>query len=1189
MGLSAFLKKISAPGAIGSQAYTGFGFQQKAGIGFGVGMTADGYTSGVNSGPASTLGIAASSSQRGSIAATTNSPGFKGTGSLIGYNANNKFLAKTDTASLTEAADLTSFDADGETLNWSAVDTLVSNYFLLGLGGTDITNVAEVTFGLTAGTGNQAVTGVGFTPDLIILICNGYTIANTAAGGMFGWGYMTPTFQGAVGFQDLGYDGARTQTASQSRTDRCICIPTPSTGTSAQYLELSYVSFDADGFTINKNTNTPGTSRVYALCLKGSFQVAQFIQDFPAATGTDQTITPSFTPVVLLHSSFGGAVGTTPFMRRGINFSFGAHTSTSNGYGFSHYSEDGNTTGINAIGGQKSANMIWNDAQATITAFSGSAITFHPTTASGVSMRYHGLYLGAAGGGGGVLGGGTSSSTAAFPTVAADDSGVGSLAWSATNNALTADASYAIVSPNNGQISHYLKLTGYDFSAIPSGSAILGVVATVMRKAQTQNASVFVSDSTLKLVKAGTVSGNNKAVTGSPGYPTTAATATYGSSSDLWGLSLSTSDVQDATFGVALSVTATTTGSTDRADIDYISLTVSWRSPWTLSGSGLGSTVGSTTSAVRPKLIAGLHPSSQLGASTTVLRSMTFRRALIDTAGLQTAALRSLTFRRTLADNAGLSTALLRAATVRRVVQDAMGASDAYRFALVFQRAVASILALSDAIAASKASLRVRSDILGLSTPLPKRACINYRRLAAETIGLSTAAKKSVSSLRSATDNLGVSTPVARLAFSRTLAAASVIAFSDAAALKRIMGFHAADTVGFTQAFFRAVDINRRLDGIGYGNTLGLLTTFHRDVATIRSILGTGNIIGFSTDTDQYIGGSLTASATIGMTTQTTHTMSYGLPPIVNVIGLASVGRVLAIFNRVRTDSLGMNTPAPHREMTWRRRPSDAMGIAGNYKRSSSVIPRLVASLLGVSTQAKRSVTAFRKIQGDKIGVSDSVFKRAIVLRRLIDQVALATSAKQNATFRRRNADTMALATQALKAAINRRRVIDHMGLGTSLRRTAINLRKLADVLALTTQPKTKTQAMRVIVEALGFSDHLITEMIWRRIATATIGAQTAAQRKVAVRRVVRDTIGASTNLRRAATIMRRLISQMGVKDRDYLTKVLGDVLPGDAEFTGAGPGGAVFGDATGSAGDAEVSNVAPDDVTADPEQSSDA
>lgn len=156
-------------------------------------------------------------------------------------------------------------------------------------------------------------------------------------------------------------------------------------------------------------------------------------------------------------------------------------------------------------------------------------------------------------------------------TVAADDSAVGVTAWTSTSNALTAGAGVAsntVTSATNVQ-SHYLKITGFDFSAIPSGATIDGILVEVRRV----EAGVYgvVVDTIVKLLVAGVVSGNNKA---SVAEWVSSIYVSYGGATDKWGLTLTDTDIKDPNFGMVIS--ALVQGMPGIAQIDHVRITVSY-------------------------------------------------------------------------------------------------------------------------------------------------------------------------------------------------------------------------------------------------------------------------------------------------------------------------------------------------------------------------------------------------------------------------------------------------------------------------------------------------------------------------------------------------------------------------------------------------------------------------------------
>jgi hypothetical protein len=160
---------------------------------------------------------------------------------------------------------------------------------------------------------------------------------------------------------------------------------------------------------------------------------------------------------------------------------------------------------------------------------------------------------------------------------AADDSTVGTITWSSgslsnglTDNGLTAFLDAVI---NTGEVTHYFKATNFGFS-IPAGATINGITVEIKRRdASATNKS---KDSSVKLVKGGTIGGNDKAAAGT--YPTTLTYATYGSASDLWGQSFAASDINASNFGVVIACTDNGAGNAN-PEIDAIRITIDYTNP----------------------------------------------------------------------------------------------------------------------------------------------------------------------------------------------------------------------------------------------------------------------------------------------------------------------------------------------------------------------------------------------------------------------------------------------------------------------------------------------------------------------------------------------------------------------------------------------------------------------------------
>ncbi|OGH31288.1 MAG: hypothetical protein A3I54_01035 [Candidatus Levybacteria bacterium RIFCSPLOWO2_02_FULL_41_11] len=149
----------------------------------------------------------------------------------------------------------------------------------------------------------------------------------------------------------------------------------------------------------------------------------------------------------------------------------------------------------------------------------------------------------------------------------------GDVSWSNASNVSASDNSRATVTiASSGDVSNYLRATGFGF-AIPGTATINGVVVSIERsEANTQTATI--RDSSLRLVKNNVIVGDNKAAT-STNWPTSDAAATYGTTSDLWGTTWTAADINNANFGVVLSV-GRTSGGDEQARVDHITITVTY-------------------------------------------------------------------------------------------------------------------------------------------------------------------------------------------------------------------------------------------------------------------------------------------------------------------------------------------------------------------------------------------------------------------------------------------------------------------------------------------------------------------------------------------------------------------------------------------------------------------------------------
>ena len=152
--------------------------------------------------------------------------------------------------------------------------------------------------------------------------------------------------------------------------------------------------------------------------------------------------------------------------------------------------------------------------------------------------------------------------------------GAGKADWANPGYIVADDTSYASATLSGSVLtSNYLEGTHYGFD-IPVDAAINGIVVTIGRhESGTRPDYLDVRDSTVRLLKAGVLVGNNKAATGTE-WPTTPATAAiYGTTADLWGTTWTPAEINADDFGVALSVIS---GVNRIAYVDYMQISITY-------------------------------------------------------------------------------------------------------------------------------------------------------------------------------------------------------------------------------------------------------------------------------------------------------------------------------------------------------------------------------------------------------------------------------------------------------------------------------------------------------------------------------------------------------------------------------------------------------------------------------------
>lgn len=159
------------------------------------------------------------------------------------------------------------------------------------------------------------------------------------------------------------------------------------------------------------------------------------------------------------------------------------------------------------------------------------------------------------------------------PGTVVDDSAIGSVAWGNPDYAKASDDSRATVLEFVNSLStHYLKATNFSFN-IPVGSTINGILVEIEKSAPESDDYSWVVDGSVKIVKSnGSIGTTNKADS-STHWLISDSYISYGSNSDLWGESWTSSDINDSDFGVVISASLTVDHSVT-AQIDHIQMKV---------------------------------------------------------------------------------------------------------------------------------------------------------------------------------------------------------------------------------------------------------------------------------------------------------------------------------------------------------------------------------------------------------------------------------------------------------------------------------------------------------------------------------------------------------------------------------------------------------------------------------------
>jgi hypothetical protein len=222
-------------------------------------------------------------------------------------------------------ASVTSFSADGFTLNWANNEARADIIHYIALGGADLTNARANSFSLSTSTGTQDITGVGFQPDFAMYLWS-FTegVDASTSDAEIGMGFAaSSTKRGAIVAVSEDNHGTM-HTWQQQRTDSCILLMNPTDG--SQDAVVDFNQFLSDGFRVSKSDAPAASTPVFYLALKGGYYDVGSLNS-PTSAGNQDVTGVGFQPKLVMLATQGRSASTS--IGSTAELSFGAATSSS--------------------------------------------------------------------------------------------------------------------------------------------------------------------------------------------------------------------------------------------------------------------------------------------------------------------------------------------------------------------------------------------------------------------------------------------------------------------------------------------------------------------------------------------------------------------------------------------------------------------------------------------------------------------------------------------------------------------------------------------------------------------------------------------------------------------------------------------------------------------------------------------
>lgn len=389
MAFQTKMGSIVLPTSAGSIRVENIPFQPKALIMWNTRQTATGFANDSSF----NVGFAASATQRVSSSIRSLDATAAATATSVRLATETFCLVPAITAGAAKemTLDLASMNNDGFTLTLAtpgATAAYIAHY--LALGGSDLTNAFVGVATPTTGTGNKAITGVGFQPDCVLTLENSL-ISPFGAGGNSNANMQLGAFTAKAGMTThwRTIDSVNpTQTLQYQRTDKMVGVYSSTADTLDH--EATLVSMDSDGFTLNYTTRANANTFMFLALKGGKYDVRSETQGI--SVGTKITTELGFKPRGLLLMGQNAVANSSVDLTQG-KMSLGASDGISEGSIWGSVTDNVATSETRQVTLtdkiiRHATNPSTTNAEADLVSFDQNGYTLNWTTADATARQF---------------------------------------------------------------------------------------------------------------------------------------------------------------------------------------------------------------------------------------------------------------------------------------------------------------------------------------------------------------------------------------------------------------------------------------------------------------------------------------------------------------------------------------------------------------------------------------------------------------------------------------------------------------------------------------------------------------------------------------------------------------------------------------------------------------------------------